>query len=204
MPTSQDIIKSVATHLHENLLKTSGFKKSGMTWNRGSPWVQVLNIQSDRNNTSASGHFTINLGIFVPEIQDVTEGPPVKGAPKEYDCGICSRIGEILPSMQDFWWSTEMPWEQLATQVLETTALFAIPWFDRVGSSMSSIADEFRRREEWLDASVAYALAGDKASANECIAHKLAYMNPAAVPKVRRVAERCGIEIPPQQISQMF
>lgn len=199
MPAVSEMIKHVASELNRRVLKPKGFRKAAMTWVRGSPWVQIINIQSGKWNTPSEGTFTLNLGLYVPELHAATEAWPVSGSVKEYDCDVRRRIGELMASAEDYWWevtpTTEL--EPVIMTVCESVEAFAIPWLDRTNQSMENVAAELAHSCSFLSAAVAFALAGDKTAASQALANALANSNPSVLPKLRRLAAAHGLAIQP-------
>jgi hypothetical protein len=80
-------------------LSQFGFRKRGRTFNKSleSGLIHVINLQMGRR--SLSGKFTINLGIYVPEIYRMlwfwNEDEPK--FVDHGDCEIEKRIGELVP-----------------------------------------------------------------------------------------------------------
>lgn len=196
MATPQDIIKAMASDLHQRHLKPLGFGKSGTTWIRPSKWTQVINIQLSRWNSSAEAQFTVNLGISIEELHAAAEGLPIKGTLKEHDCDVRTRIGRLLPSKNDHWWQVTpdtVP-NQLAEDVFGSIELFALPWFERL-AGYSAVAAEFAERKSPFMAALAYHLGGDAASAEESMARALEGSNAHFLPKLKRLASTHGIQI---------
>ena len=98
-------------------LKENGFKVRGRTFNRVTDdgLTQVVNLQmgpSDPPGTiyipglreNLHGLFTVNLGIYIPEVAELHGGGPAKSWVQEYYCSIRCRLGQINGSTRDIWW----------------------------------------------------------------------------------------------------
>ncbi len=115
------------------LLKQQGFSKSGRTFHRltGVVW-QVVNVQASQGNSDASGKFTINVGVYVPEVAVLAGQAPIAGKPKEYECTVRERIGTLMPGGADHWWvllpSTDLA--VVATSVTQAVTAYGLPWLD--------------------------------------------------------------------------
>jgi hypothetical protein len=138
------------------MLKEAGFRKRRHSFNRhavdgltGVVHFQMgayeppgtVEIPPFRRNLY--GRFTINLGIFSPDMP--TYGPPGKKYEwiNEYDCQLRKRIGHLLPDPRDVWW----PLDDLAFAeqiALATLSDHGLPWLDRYPTRIS-ILDAFRR-----------------------------------------------------------
>ncbi len=186
----------MASDLHERHLKALNFRKSANTWIRPVAWPQVINVQLSRWNSAEEAQFTVNLGISIPELHLASESLPLKGALKEHDCDVRSRIGQLFPSKNDHWWKvapTTDP-EELVEDVFERINEFALPWFDRL-SNFSSIAGEFTDRKSPFMAALAFHLAGDSKSASESMSRAHEGSNTHFLSKLRRIAAKLGIQI---------
>ena len=196
MATPQDIIKAVASDLHQRHLKPLGFRKSGNTWIRPGQWTQVINVQLSKWNSSTEAKFTVNLGISIEELHAASEGLPLKGSLKEYDCDVRTRIGQLFPSQKDKWWEvavTSDP-DQLADDVFAQIEQFGLPWFDRLGT-YPAVAAEFLERKIPFMASLAYHLGDDAESAETAMRQAEAESNRHFMPKLKRLATTHGIPI---------
>lgn len=99
------------------LLKASGFRVRGRTFNRLTPdgLTQVLNLQMgsfDPPGTTSIpglrvnlyGKFTVNLGVHVPEVSMFAgTGKPATFV-QAYDCFVRARLGLVGPERKDLWW----------------------------------------------------------------------------------------------------
>jgi hypothetical protein len=99
-------------------LKEHGFKLRGRTFNRVTEdgLTQVIGLQmgaSDPPGTTyipglrenMHGRFTVNLGVYVPEVAEVSGGGPARSWVQDYHCSIRDRLGPVSGSPRDLWWS---------------------------------------------------------------------------------------------------
>ena len=99
-------------------LKDAGFKVRGRTFNRETDdgLTQVINFQmgaSDPPGTTyfpglrenLHGLFTVNLGIYIPEVAATHHGSLAKGWVQEYHCSVRERLGQVLGEKRDIWWT---------------------------------------------------------------------------------------------------
>lgn len=99
------------------LLKARGFRVRGRTFNRRTEdgLTQVVSIQmgaSDPPGTTSipglrenlHGLFTVNLGIYVPEVARHHGGGEARLWVHEYHCCVRARLGEACGEKQDIWW----------------------------------------------------------------------------------------------------
>ncbi|MFO3706947.1 DUF4304 domain-containing protein, partial [Xanthomonas codiaei] len=103
-------------------LKEQGFKVRGRTFNRLTKdgLTQVVNLQmgtSDPPGTTyvpglrenMHGLFTVNLGVYIPEVSELHGGGPAKSWIREYDYSIRCRLGPASGTAQDLWWHARSP-----------------------------------------------------------------------------------------------
>jgi hypothetical protein len=134
------------------LLKSAGFKKRRHTFNRPAEdgLVHLFNFQmgpydpSGRPDVLAGirvnmhGLFTINLGVFVPEMDRL--GPPSSSWVNDYNCQLRKRIGELMPEQTDVWWPLDFePSQEQATDALREAGL---SWLDQF-TNRQVILDKF-------------------------------------------------------------
>lgn len=115
-------------------LKTMGFRKRSRTFHlAGGDHVRVVNVQGSRSNAGDAGQFTVNLGVYYPEVNALFGLRADSAAsPRECECTIRQRIGTLMPVGQDFWWSVESGTDvsALAREVGEAWELFGAPWLE--------------------------------------------------------------------------
>ncbi|WP_445372303.1 DUF4304 domain-containing protein [Methylomonas sp. HW2-6] len=103
-----------------NSLKEFGFKVRGRTFNRQTPdgLTQVINFQMGQSEPPGSvfipglkenfyGLFTVNLGVYVPEVAEFHGGCLAKSWVQEYNCCIRDRLGPVSGLTKDIWWRTQ-------------------------------------------------------------------------------------------------
>lgn len=108
-------------------LKEHGFRVRGRTFNRTTDdgLTQVVNLQmgpSDPPGTAyipgfrekMHGLFTINLGVYIPEVAELHGGGLAKSWVQEYYCSIRSRLGPASGTSQDLWWHARNPADVVA------------------------------------------------------------------------------------------
>lgn len=121
-----------------DFLKENDFKKHGNHFlKRNDEIGYCLNIQNDKWKNAEEIRFTLNLGVFTDsfwlENYDYKCSGIVPSFPKEYDCAIRKRIGELLPINEDKWYcitsDTDVMklWDDIEHDLTE----YAIPFFAR-------------------------------------------------------------------------
>jgi hypothetical protein len=106
----------VQSHLRP-LLQEHGFRIRARTCNRVMPCglTHVINFQmgrfdaSDPNYTpgfrkNLYGKFTINVGVYVPEVATARHGSLHRGFAQEVECSVRVRLGHLSGEPSDQWW----------------------------------------------------------------------------------------------------
>jgi hypothetical protein len=140
------------------LLRPLGFRKTGRTYNRASPegLVQVINLQITRPDpvppplraagelTAPSDRFTVNLGVWIPEVTDYHRTRPRSKTIQEYDCQVRTRLGALTASGRDLWWPLDERWPEAAAEVVRSLEELALPWLERFSTRDGVLAG-------WID-----------------------------------------------------
>ena len=125
------------------LLKDLGYKVRGRTFNRltNDGLTQVINIQmgpSDPPGTTyipglrenLYGLFTVNLGVYVPEVAALRGGGAARSWVQEYHCCIRNRLGHASGSTQDIWWHGRVV-PAVMNDLESRLVNFGVPFLDR-------------------------------------------------------------------------
>ena len=129
-------------------LRPLGFRKAGRTYNRASMegLIQVINLQISRPDpsppqlrakgqvTPPSDRFTVNLGVWIPEVSDYHLMHPRSKTIQEYDCQVRTRLGSLTGSQVDLWWPLDTRWPDSAAEVAKRLQELGLPWLDRFGT----------------------------------------------------------------------
>lgn len=130
----------------QQLFEDRGFGRTGPLFNRTTQdgLTQVINFQLSRSNPPLSlptsdrgphsfGRFTVNLGVFIPEVA-LLSFPSGTSAPiHEHDCEIRARLGKLGPERRELWWqlsADSLPTEDIRLR-LERDGL---PYLDKLSS----------------------------------------------------------------------
>lgn len=115
------------------LLKSHGFKKNKMTWNKTiGGFVQVIDFQVSRFNAQ---DFTINIGVFSLDIwQTCWQKEPPKFV-KEEDCFPRLRVGKLVnnfsPKSPDMWWDySKCEYAELSNEITTLLEVECIPFLN--------------------------------------------------------------------------
>jgi hypothetical protein len=194
-------------------LKGCGFKVRGRTFNRVSEdgLTQVVSIQmgaSDPPGTtfipglreSLYGLFTVNLGVYVPEVARHQGGGEAKSWVQEYHCCVRARLGEASGEAQGIWWHARSD-DAVIDDVRRHLEMGGLPFFERF-STRDKILAEWHDRSENIGASspprivmaIMLAERGQKGRARELLAKQvLETRNPGHADYVRELANELTV-----------
>jgi hypothetical protein len=156
-------VDRIQAHLSP-FLKDHGFRRRGRTFNgpTGDGLTRVVSIQmgaSDPPGTTyipglrenLHGLFTVNLGVYVPEVARHHGGGEAKSWMQEYHCCIRSRLGAACGEPRDVWWPARAD-EHIIEDIRRCLELFGLPFLDRF-ATRDRILAEWAGRSENLSAS---------------------------------------------------
>ena len=138
------------------MLKGRGFKVRGRSFNRAKEHnlTQVVSIQmgaSDPPGTTyitglrenLHGLFTVNLGVYVPEVAGHHGGGAPKSWVQEYHCCVRARLADAAGEERDIWWHARAEGAVIA-DVRRLLADEGLPFLDRFATRDRILA-------EWQD-----------------------------------------------------
>jgi hypothetical protein len=194
-------------------LKARGFKKQRHTFNRMAEpgLIHVVNFQMGQFPIGAYqidlyGKFTVNLGVFVREVYEMTQRSSAPAFLREYDCEFRVRLGELLTPPADIWWSLQDDSTALAAELAGHLDGRGHAWFQHYATrdAILLLPREPATTPGWpIRAGVALAIMlkerGDRAAAAATLRNHLAAErrnpgNPAHRAWVLDLAGRLGFE----------
>ena len=203
-------------------LAAAGFKRTGRTWRRylDDGVVQVVNIQWSPRNAGVEGWFTLNAGVYFPELAKSLALFPLTKTPKEYDCHLRERPtipgggwrvrvpgqAQPDPDLGDGWWAAFFSWldrradrkapaqhEQATRELRESLDRHTLPWLERV-STLRGARDHLVRRGPMFWAAHASLLLGERDEAKRLVEKDLAGAKvPEYAEKVREWGKANGL-----------
>jgi hypothetical protein len=124
-------------------LKECGFRARGRTFNRvtADGLTEVVQMQMGSFDPPGTtylpglrenlyGKFTMNLGVFVPEVAEQYGGGASKSFVQEYHCCVRTRLPLLGPERRDVWWDIRAE-EALTEELLRRFEWDAIPFFKK-------------------------------------------------------------------------
>ncbi len=194
-------------------MKRWGFKVRGRTFNRTTDdgLTQVVNLQMGSSDPPGMtyipglredlhGWFTVNLGVYVPEVARDHGGGEAGTFVQVYHCCARERLGEVGPEKKDLWWKVECS-PAMQDEVEGRLSRDALPYFDR-HASRDAILRACARGDRVLGiggpARIVAALIlnerGDKERARALLARQArGRQHPGHSEYVRGLAERLGL-----------
>ncbi|WP_369993634.1 DUF4304 domain-containing protein [Winogradskyella sp.] len=111
-------------------LKEKGLSKSGRTYNSTieKGLVHVVNFQNGKR--SMQGKFTVNLGVYIEELDEVKSNNSTK---KEYDCAIRVRLKELI-SNKDVWYNLNEDFHKTSHRITKDLKQEGMEWFELFNS----------------------------------------------------------------------
>jgi len=145
------------------------------------------------------GHFTINLGVYIPEVSEV-RGGIAKPWVQEYHCSIRSRLGRASDNTQDLWWHARNAAEAVA-DIQPLLLSYGLLFLDRFRSRDLILAELDGHGENLahchtprIVCAIILAGRGQTDSARELMAAQAQESRHATHPAyVRELAERMGL-----------
>lgn len=149
-------LDSVVNESIQPLLKTRGFKKKGLLWNRSRDClIDVVTLQEAKYSTEDSVVLTLNLGIFVPSFFEAVWNKPSSVFVSEADCIVRVRLGDLIQDKPhgdalDKWWTLPdaMSEESTRDDILEALKSKGIPFLDSF-DNFQTIAEHMRQVKGW-------------------------------------------------------
>ncbi len=145
------------------------------------------------------GKFTVNLGVYVPEVARHHGGGEAKFFVQEYHCCVRARLGQLGPERADVWWELT-PESSVASEIEQRLERDALPFFERF-VTRDAILDELLSETKNSYASppriVSAIILAEKGRSEE--AHRLLVAQAGERPDaghsayVRSLAEKLGI-----------
>ena len=191
-----------------------GFRVRGRAFNRVTDdgLTDVLSIQMGAFDPPGTvpipglrenlhGLFTVNLGVYIPEVALHHGGGGPKLWVHEYHCAIRARLGELCSDGHDVWWRAEAS-SEVIDAVRESLRVAGLPWLGRF-ASRSQILNELRdpSAQRWggpprIVRAIILAARGEAVEARSLLgaqASDRTIVNPQHTSYVRELALRLGL-----------
>jgi hypothetical protein len=119
------------------------FRVRGRTFNRATEdgLTQVVNFQMGPSDPPGAvpipglrpnlhGLFTVNLGVYVPEVALFHGGGEAKAWVQDYHCAIRARLATVCADTPHAWWPAEAS-PAVIDELRECLSVGGLPWLDR-------------------------------------------------------------------------
>jgi hypothetical protein len=153
--TQSGKVDEVQAAVHEKL-RGLGFRRHGRTFNRTTEdgLVHVVNLQMGAHDPPGTvhvpflrenlwGRFTVNLGVYVPEVARHHGGGEAKKFVQEHQCCVRRRLGDLGPEGKDLWWRNDAAAE-VVPDLLARLERDGLPFLARF-ASRDAVLNELRR-----------------------------------------------------------
>ena len=195
MSTIRNAIENVIRGDLAGRLKDAGYRRAARTFfAEFSDHTCVVNVQADKWNQGSSGRFTINLGVYFPELAQLMETLPLSGVyPKEHECNVQERLGSLMHDGRDVWWEIDAGTDvaKLAGEVGNAWAAFGKPWLEQV-STLEGAHAQLLNQYSYYQAAASALLLGRRDEALSLIQKSLE-RHPRAAKKVGAWGQKHGL-----------
>jgi len=173
---AQTLLDAVIRSALVPLLKAERFRKTGHTFRQATPrCVLVVNVQSSSGSNHDALKFTVNLGAFYPELNEVlgrgSWADPGATGPTEAHCHIRERLGMLTSNPSDRWWElrTGASPQDASNEVMELVRDRGLPWL-RSLVDVESARRHAEERGQAVEAAAFFILEGRRDEARKLLA----------------------------------
>jgi hypothetical protein len=148
------MLDSVIKILIQPVLKSNGFKKKGLQWNRiRGEFIDVVTVQEADYSTPQAEVFTVNLGVFVPSFFEAVWRRSPCVFVTEADCVVRARLGDLIQEKPygdacDEWWTLTDDDVQTGELVINALIEKGLPFLSSF-DSFAAVANHLREVKGW-------------------------------------------------------
>lgn len=181
------------------VLRAIGFKVKGRTLHRAATdHVWIVNVQSSIRNEAARASFTLNLGVYYPEVASLVGRQSEAPLPKTSECAVEARIGQLMSEHLDTWWDVSKRGDVslVGAEVKDALTRFGLPWLTRM-SDLRQARDFAGAHHYYQEAAAMSLLLGERDDARRWIRSILDRPETPAPDYARRMvawAKRVGLD----------
>jgi hypothetical protein len=163
---AQSLLDQLAARAVTPIFRADGYRKAARNFRRRRErCIQVVNVQASQWGSANELRFTINLGVFYPEVHALktfVAWQPSASGPTESQCQLRARIGRLVPENRDLWWDLkkESDLGPVAVEVERVLRDYGRPWIEAVADFGTA-----RLQAKGIDAVAFAAVTGDKEEA---------------------------------------
>ncbi len=182
--TNRQILETIAHEIDLGYLSARGFKRQGSIFRREMEpgFVHIVDLGLGQSWSQLSGHFTVDIGIFVREAFELFFDSNAPRRPTAAHCELRKRLGMLRSPARDQWWALTMPIHTVVAEIGAQLEQFALPFLEQLADRRAFI-DSWRwkgrnalglpPRGDLVAAAILYQL-GDEDAANEVLNAALA------------------------------
>jgi hypothetical protein len=190
-------------------LKPLGYKSRRRAFNKrlDNGLIQVINLQMAPSTSFLYGKFTVELGVFIPEVYKFyfTDLP----IPSFIQTGHCqftsNRLGNISQLQYDKWWELRNDSYLIATEVWDLLQQYGLPYLNRL-ATREAILSEWKKIKQqfgyWrllLPMTIVLVAMGEMGKAEEILQReKESYRDDKRF--VEELCSKLGINIPLEEV----
>lgn len=126
-------IRAASKAVSDAGLKEAGFKRQGNHLHRSvSDVVHAIHFQASQWGSIDAGSFTVNLVVTSPFVYTIWSGRPLPSNPASALFPVNTRIGSMMPSRKDVWWSVtdSTDLNHLSREVTAAVLEFGVQFFE--------------------------------------------------------------------------
>jgi hypothetical protein len=199
----------------EPILKGLAFRVRGRNFNRrtSDELTQVIHLQMGWFDPPGTvyvpgltrnyyGRFTIDIGVYVPEVAEYQHGTAAGSFVKDYSCCIRARLGQVGPDRKDLWWELDQA-SEITSEIWTRLERDGLPFLERFSTrdailndwmSSSDNFDFFHGDPSRIVCAIILVKRGQLAEARKLLsAQARETLNPGHPAYVRALAERLGV-----------
>jgi Domain of unknown function (DUF4304) len=159
-------------------LRTLNYRKSKRLFNRIQPdgIVHVIDLHMGQSWSTLQGKFTVEVGIFIPEVYRAFWEKPTPKFITSPDCDERKRLGVLGKSGQDIWWDLTGDERTIGSEVLDLLLKYGEQYFSQFSSREKLLAqweqERFQKNlseRKKLIMAIMLAHCGEKKRANELL-----------------------------------
>jgi hypothetical protein len=200
--------------------KGRNFRRLGGTYNRitADGLTHVVNFQKERFDPPGTtsipgfrenlyGKFTINVGVYVPEVQLFGSGGKEPKFVAEYYCCVRERLGTLGPERVDIWWELKKEpdsVEEVVNEIRQRLEVDAFPFLARFETREALLSEllsgpstaSYRSPRSRVDCAIILAARGQRSEAHDLLAaHRAAHIRERGHPGHLKYLEDLAVEL---------
>jgi hypothetical protein len=187
----------------DQVLEPLEFRKKGPCWYRPrSDGLQLICSEASQLRSKGVSRFTLSCGLFRGDVFEMTWNRRAPEFPKQIDCYIRRRIGDLARDRRDRWWALTAEDDSPVHDACKILTDLMVPFLDEVSEPSSALAalrrDSIHGHEKPLSTiylAVVLALSGSAEDDYRALLRAVAQIAPAWSQRSREVLQRISTQI---------